>query len=371
LIRVLHFADIINRDDFIHNILEHCDPASFAMSAATLDARGSLNADPGRLVVTNVGCRVRSRYPEAVLRLRHLIRKERVHIVHAHHYEPTILAALSIVGLPVALVMGRHYSDAIYELARGVRRRAYLAVEDWCHRRAAAIVVPSLSIERLLRSQGVDQAKVRRIPYGLDFRRFGPKDPRAVEQARKEWLDPKALRLATFGRLHAEKGHRFLLPALRQVVAQGRSVSLIVAGDGVERPRLEAQARDLGVADHVRFLGWRKNVLELMAAADIVVQPTLHEAFSQVMIESMSMGRPLIMSEVSGVEDVIEHGRSGLIVPPRDSGALVQAILALAEPATAARIGAAAAARVRTLLAVEQIVPRFEAVYRDVFKTSA
>jgi glycosyltransferase involved in cell wall biosynthesis len=201
-------------------------------------------------------------------------------------------------------------------------------VETFCNRRAAAIVAPSRAVARVLREQGVDPRKVEVIPYGFDFQRFGPRDPAVVSRVREEWPSGAGPRLATVARLHAEKGHLYWLEALEALARDGVRARWLIVGDGPERQALEAEVRRRGMSGGVRFAGWRTDVLDIVAAADAIVQPTLHEAFSQAMVEAMALGTPLVISDVSGVEDVVEHGRSGLVVPARDSKALRPAMLA-------------------------------------------
>jgi glycosyltransferase involved in cell wall biosynthesis len=239
-------------------------------------------------------------------------------------------------------------------------------VETFCNRRAAAIVAPSRAVARVLREQGVDPCKVEVIPYGFDFRRFGTRDPAVVSRIREEWPSGAGPRLATVARLHAEKGHIYLLEALEALARDGVPARWLIAGDGPERETLEAEVRRRGLSGRVRFAGWRTDVLDIVAAADVIVQPTLHEAFSQAMVEAMALGTPLVISDVSGVEDVVEHGKSGLVVPPRDSKALAAAIRTLSAPGTALSIGQGGHARVRSLLGIEVIAPRFEELYRRV-----
>jgi len=365
MIRVLHFADLINRDDFIHNVISSSDPRQFSMAAATLSARGTLNADPRPLdAVHDLDCASRAGYPRAAWRLRRLVAAEAIDILHTHHYEPALIGVAATVGRPVPLVLGRHYSDAIYQLARGLRRRAYLSLEALANRRAAAIIAPSTAVAQILLSQGVAPEKVEVIPYGFDFRRFGPRGEEALARARALWPAGEGPRLVTVGRLHAEKGHRYLLDALETLAREGLEARWLVVGDGPERDRLAAQVAASAVADRVRFAGWRTDVLDLVAAADVVVQPTVHEAFSQAMVEAMALGRPLVISDVSGVRDIVEDERSGLIVPLRDSAALARAIRRLADRGQARAMGEAARARVQAALALTTVMPRLEALYR-------
>lgn len=126
---------------------------------------------------------------------------------------------------------------------------------------------------------------------------------------------PLALAL---GRLHDNKAFDVLLEAL----AGAPGLWLWLAGDGPLRARLEAQAARLGVAGRVRFLGWRTDTAALYAAADMVVCPSRHEPLGNVILEAWAQEKPVIAAAASGPAELIESGRTGLLVPIDDAGAL-------------------------------------------------
>src|SRR5260370_1747265 len=113
------------------------------------------------------------------------------------------------------------------------------------------------------------------------------------------------------GRLHPNKGFDLLLEAL----AATREVTLWIAGDGPLRPRLERLATRLGIIGRVRFLGWREDVPRLLAAADLLVCPSLHEPLGNVVIEAWSAGLPVVATASDGPAGLIEDGESGILVP--------------------------------------------------------
>jgi glycosyltransferase involved in cell wall biosynthesis len=123
---------------------------------------------------------------------------------------------------------------------------------------------------------------------------------------------PLALAL---GRLHPNKGFDLLLEAL----AATRDVCLWIAGEGPQRPRLERLATRLGITERVRFLGWRDDVPCLLARADFLVCPSLHEPLGNVVIEAWSAGVPVVATASDGPAGLIENGESGILVPLPDS----------------------------------------------------
>lgn len=366
MIRVLHFADVINRHDFISSVMVHVNPNALTMLATTLTGQGTFDQRSSTLRVVNLDTRGRWDYPRAVWQLRSLVSATQTDIVHAHHYEPVALAVLALVASKKRLVIGRHYSDSIHRQSHGARRRLYLAVEGLCNRRAARIVVPSRLVQQVLVRQGVPVEKIVRIPYGFDFSRFEPASNAAVSVASGLWRPGPGVRLATFARCHREKGHRTLLKAVRELHADGFPLRWLIVGDGPDRPALSREVVAAGLGDIVSFAGWRTDTVDIMAATDVVVQPTLGEAFSQVMVEAMAMRRALVISDVGGVRDVVEDGVSGIVVPPGEPGPLAAALTQLASPDRRFELGRRAGARVRSELDIRVVVRQFERMYESV-----
>lgn len=153
---------------------------------------------------------------------------------------------------------------------------------------------------------------------------------------------PMPLALA-LGRLHPNKGYDLLLSAM----AETRDLRLVIAGDGPLRASLEQRAVGLGIASRVSFLGWREDVMELLASADFLICPSLHEPLGNVVIEAWSAGLPVIATRSDGPAALIEHEVNGLLVPlPGKPGggppALAAAIDRLCrDPALRRRLGQA------------------------------
>jgi glycosyltransferase involved in cell wall biosynthesis len=136
------------------------------------------------------------------------------------------------------------------------------------------------------------------------------------------WNECRPLALA-LGRLHPNKGFALLLEAF----AETRNVTLWIAGDGPLRSSLERLASRLGIAGRVRFLGWREDVPHLLAAADLLVCPSLHEPLGNVVIEAWSAGLPVVATASDGPSGLIQDGESGILVPlPGSRGGGPQAL---------------------------------------------
>lgn len=207
---------------------------------------------------------------------------------------------------------------------------------------AARIVCPSAWLRDLVVGWGVDPARVEVLPHALSP---PPLDGRAALRARHGFEGPT---LVLAGRLVPQKSVDVALRA----VALADGVSLAIAGDGPERARAQALARDLGLGGRVRFLGPqpRTTVFELFRAADAALLSSGWESFGLVVAEALAVGTPVLSTAVGGVFEVLEDGVNGLLVPPEDPQALAEAIdRFFADAALRERLSGAAAASVAHL----------------------
>ena len=187
--------------------------------------------------------------------------------------------------------------------------------------------------------------RIRAIPNGVDV---PPDDPAARGRIRAELGLGTAPTLIATSRLHPMKGHTHLLDALATLRAHFPDLRLVIAGDGVERPNLEAQARRLGIADAVAFTGHRADVPDLLRAADLFVLPSLREGMPNTALEAMAVGLPAVAAAVDGVPEVVADGETGLLVSPGDPQHLHDTLgRLLTEPELAGSLGRAARRRVR------------------------
>jgi glycosyltransferase involved in cell wall biosynthesis len=368
MIRVLHFCDLVNRYDFIDNIVQFADPKRFQMGICVRTAHSNIEepvytAGTPRWVLPGLS---RWRILQTTWKLARILRHWKAHILHTHHFDPAVIGmAATRLSPRTRLVVGRHYSDAIYRSSKGIRQKLLLACERLVNQSAARIVVPSEYVATILTHwQGINPTKISKVPYGFVPDRYSPLSAEEVYRLRGELGLAGKTVLGNFARLHEEKGQRFLLQAITQIRSRFPQLVLLIAGEGPERPALERQIRDSGLEGVVRLLGWRRDAIRLMAAVDAVVQPTLQEAFSQVMAEALWMGKPLVISDVSGVRDLLTDGETGLIVPPGEPTALANALAQLVtDPSLRKRLASAGRAHLEVHFTVDKIVPRYEQVY--------
>jgi glycosyltransferase involved in cell wall biosynthesis len=287
-----------------------------------------------------------------------LLRRERPAVFHAHMSSPVAckwgLAAAVLARVPAVLgtVQVGAYEPPnrsaylqLRALARGVDR--YLAVSgEIAAELTGRLHWPAEKVEVAYNAVDVERAAVS-APPGLRTQLGG-------SETRPLVLTP--------ARLDAQKGHGVLLEAIAEVP----DALFLLAGEGPERGALEARAAELGVAERVRFLGRREDVPQLLAACDVFALPSLYEGSSLAVLEAMAAGTAIVSSAIGGTEELIEDGRSGLLVAPGDAPALAAALRRLlGDTQLREEFAARARERVDAGLRREQNAERVAAVYRE------
>ncbi|MBU1745330.1 MAG: glycosyltransferase, partial [Proteobacteria bacterium] len=151
---------------------------------------------------------------------------------------------------------------------------------------------------------------------------------------------PETTVVGTVGRLTAVKGQEVLIRAASELIRRGEKIFLVLLGDGELRRDLEELSLRLGIAEYVRFLGWRPDVARVMAACDIFCLPSRNEGMGKVLVEAMAMGKPIIASDIGGIPDMVRSGENGILVPVGDTAAWAEAIARLCrDPEERRRMG--------------------------------
>jgi len=217
-------------------------------------------------------------------------------------------------------------------------------------------------VSRVLQDGGVDPGRIRVVPSAV-----APLAParRSRADVREELvLGPDTALLLTTAALVDHKDHP---TAVRAVARCAADVHLAVAGEGELRGDVEACVHGEGVAERVTLLGQRGDVPDLLAAADVYLAASHMEGLGTALMDAGLAGLPVVGTRAGGIPEVVEHRRTGILVPPRDPDALAQAVDEIAaDAALRRRMGRAAADRVARLFSVERMVEQTVAVYREV-----
>jgi glycosyltransferase involved in cell wall biosynthesis len=242
-----------------------------------------------------------------------------------------------------------------------VKRRQSFVYNSLCDR----IISSGNAIREVLIGAGVDPAKIIAIPAGVDTAQFHPAVPGTTVRGE---LGIHAPVIGTVAMFRHSKGHHVLLQAMPKILADDPEVVFLWVGDGVGRTALQQEVVQAGMQAKVHMAGFREDVPACLAAMDVFVLPSLRsDGVPQVILQALAMRKPVVASAVGGIPEVIEHERTGLLVPPNDPQALADAILRLRRDPQAAGTWAQAGGNlVDTHYALEHMIDRTAAVYTAV-----
>jgi L-malate glycosyltransferase len=219
--------------------------------------------------------------------------------------------------------------------------------------KAQFVVANSQAAAERLRIEQVDEEKIVVIPNGIDPARFPARQ-----------YSGRPTRVAVVACLREEKRIDVLISAIPQIVASCPDTRFVIAGDGTCREDLATLARELGVLANIDFLGHRDDVSAVLSGADIFVLPSRSEAFPNAIMEAMAAGLPVVASNVGGIPELVEDGRTGHLVQPGDATALADSVIALLQqPQRLEEFGRAARRKVEQSYSFDRMVGQFEDLY--------
>lgn len=247
-------------------------------------------------------------------------------VVHNHMYRAEVVGTqaawrVAALGKRRPLVVGTVHSSRIRsDEDKALIRRLTPEMDH--------LIAVSSAIVRKLEEEGREGAPVTLIYNGVDLTRYA--EPDICGTLHEEFPIPLGAPIVgVVARLEPEKGHPTLIDAWPAVLAAVPNAHLLIVGEGSTREALEEQVARLGIGASVTFTGRRDDVPAVTAALDVAVLPSYREAQGLSILEAMALYRPVVASAVGGIPEMIEHGRTGLLVPPRDPAALAASIVRL------------------------------------------
>lgn len=303
-----------------------------------------------------------------VSQLARFIERVRPDIVNPHLFRSVVVAAPLARWHRVPAVVETYHGREGWR--HGAIRGSFLPDRLLARFVTRVIAVSEAARDFLVRVKRYPTEKVLVVPNGRDLSALVPGRDR--ESARKDLgVDHHTPIVGVVGRLEDQKGHRYLFDAWPGVVREFPDARLLVVGDGSLRAALEAQAAALGIAPSMIFTGFRADVARMLDAIDVLALPSLYEGMPLTAIEGAAMARPVVATAVDGTPEVVEHGVTGFLVPPRNPPALTGALLTLlADPERARGLGTAGRKRTLDRFDLGRQVEATAAVYRDVMMRS-
>jgi glycosyltransferase involved in cell wall biosynthesis len=287
------------------------------------------------------------------LRLARHLRRGDIAVAHAFDFYTNLalIPAARLAGVPAVIGSQRQLGDLMTPWQSRVQALVFCACDRVvCNSHAAA--------DRLV-YEGVPERKIVVIGNGLPESAFRETAPALPSEA-------GLLRVGMVARMNADyKQHRLFLRAAARVRGKFPSLEFLLVGDGPFRAGLEKQAEELGIRDQIQFLGDRRDVAALLAAMDVSVLPSSSEGLSNVILESMAAGVPVVATNVGGNPELLGDGR-GLLVPAGDEVALAAAIeRLLIDGRFRLALGSKGKEFARANFSLDKISGQYEALYAD------
>ncbi len=313
--------------------------------------------------IENLGIRS---YPVCIRRWRNIgqirefikiLKIEKPDIVNSHLFFATMFAAplAKFSGVP-KVIETAHLREA---WRKGIKRMFFIDRLFYCF--VDKIIAVSYAVKKyMVDDKGIDAKKIEIIHNGVDLEKFKP-----TNQGDSPLRGQSPFTIGVIGRLEPQKGHKYFLEAIHLLNSDYKDVRFVIAGNGSLRNDLEEQALKLGIADRIEFLGYRKDIVNVLQDIDLLVLPSLYEGLPLVVLEAGAMGKPVIATNVDGSPEAVINKKTGLIIPPMDSSTLKDALeLFLADRNLARELGQNAIIQITENFSLKKQVVKTEELYQ-------
>jgi len=280
-------------------------------------------------------------------------------ILHSHNYKSNFYAWRALSNNSIRWIVTKHGRRF------GSKLLLYNLLDGFVVRHADRVVGVSKEITKKMKLTGIDSKKVCLIENGVSLDRY---QKRIASESIRESLGIKkdVPVIGTVGALTKEKGHLYFLNAAREVNRIFPRAVFLFVGDGAQRPYLENMASKLGVADKVIFAGMRKDIPEILSILDVFVLPSLNEGLPMALLEAQAAKIPVVATRVGAIPDVLEDGITGMLIPPKHSQAITEAIIMiLSDKKFASGVAQKGFERVRDNFSAEKMASKYLSIYKE------
>jgi glycosyltransferase involved in cell wall biosynthesis len=314
-----------------------------------------------------------------LLRLYRELRSIRPAIVHTHMAKAGLLGRLAAAAYNLtrgpasrARVVHTYHGHVLEGYFSPIVSAVFITMERWLARASHALVAISPAIRRDLADtyRIGREAQYRVVPLGFDLGGFAAINDADRAGARRALNLPADVPVVTtVGRLTAIKQHELFLDSVARVARRHPAVVALIAGDGERRAELEALAATLGIADRVRWLGWRRDLATIYGATDVFLLTSRNEGTPVAIIEAMASGVAVVSTDVGGVKDVVSAADVGILAPFGDAAGLAAGTAALLDDAARRRaMGERARATVLARFGFDRLVDDIARLYDDLLR---
>ncbi|HWP84920.1 MAG TPA: glycosyltransferase family 4 protein, partial [Terriglobia bacterium] len=213
---------------------------------------------------------------------------------------------------------------------------------------------------------GFSESEVTLLPCGFEGRAVQfPAEERSRRRA-EFGVGPQETVLIYVARFWPEKAHEVVLEGMKEILRHRPATTLWLLGVGPEEPRIRSMVREMNLEEKIRFLGFRSDLEEMLALADIMVHPSHMEGVPLAVLSGMAAGLPVVATRVGGLPEIVRHGETGVLIPPREPSVLAREVIQLIDhPEARRRFGQAARRFVETEYSLQEATNRVHTLYAE------
>ena len=295
-----------------------------------------------------------------MLRMKNLLRRERVDLVHAHQYTPFFYSAMARFPSRRPPILFTEHGRPFPDYPRPKRLAANRVLLG---RRDRIVAVGQAVRQALIVNEGIPDRRVEVIYNGIDMTAFSAGGDRSALRHELD-LGPDDLVLLQVARLDPYKDHATALRTIEIVARSRPEARLVLVGEGSEEAKIREMIRERGLAPYVRLLGLRTDVARILPVADLFLLTSITEGIPVTLIEAMASSLPVVGTRVGGMGEVVEEGQTGFLAPSEDESSLADAILRLSvDPDLRFRMGQLGAERVHAIFSEQDMHQSYRRCY--------
>ena len=297
----------------------------------------------------------------AVAKLRDLLKRYNIDILHCHEYKSDFIGWLAKKSnKDIKLVSTIHgYTSG------NIKLKFYEYVDKLILRYFDKIITVSPTIKQVLSGYS---GKVSVVPNAIDYEKYQIETDKS-SIIKELGISQEARVIGTIGRLSPEKGYQYFLHAAKDIIKKFPKTVFLIVGDGPSRKELEELALKYNLKNKVIFTGFRRDTVSLLAVMDIFVLPSLTEGMPIAILEAMASGKPIVATRVGGVPTIIKDGRNGILVESKNKNALASATLTLLQDrGLREKLAEEAKSLVKENFSAERMAGSYEEIYLDLIK---
>ncbi len=368
LIRILYIVPrlrLAGTEKQVSLLAKNLDRNRFDVKVCTLTELGPFADDIKKEGIEVFTTDIKSVYnPLIFWRLYRIIRKGRFDIVSTFLWEANVIGVISAKLARVSVIISSHRNIGTWKKTR------HVLLEKLANCLSNKIVAVSEAVRSYsIARDRMNPDKIVTIHSGIDYKRFDKFNFNISKLRQNFALGINSSIIGTIGTLASHKNHKDFLFAAKEVKREYNEAVFLIVGEGYLKNELEQLARDLGIENDVEFVGEREDIPQILSIMDIFVLPSALEGFSNVILEAMATGLPVVATNVGGIPELVVNKQTGILVPPDEPEELAKAIVdLLRDKNTSREMGKRGRERIEKYFGLEKMLGEYDALYQDLIR---